>query len=174
LRHRSAIAGTSEEASLTNAPALTADETRCPLCDRNHHDHSSPRGTGVLVVEDDASIAELIAYNLERSGHRVIIAADGVEALRRLRQSAPDLVVLDLLLPLRSGWQVLREMRGGPAHLATVPVLLVTALACERLAADLPRLGAQGLLGKPFAVADLCQTVRELVDAHRGAAAAPS
>jgi DNA-binding response OmpR family regulator len=127
-----------------------------------------------LVVEDDDAIAELIAYNLERSGHRVTIVADGVEALRRLHRSVPDLVILDLLLPLRSGWQVLREMRGGPARLAAVPVLLVTALACERLAKDLPGLGAQGLLGKPFAVADLCQTVRELVDAHRGAAAVPS
>jgi len=126
-----------------------------------------------LVVEDDDAIAELIAYNLERSGHRVTIATDGVEALRRLHQSAPDLVVLDLLLPLRSGWQVLREMRCGPARLATVPVLLVTALACERLAGDLARLGAQGLLGKPFAVDDLCRTVRELIDAHRGAAAPP-
>jgi DNA-binding response OmpR family regulator len=156
-----------------DAPALAPDETRCPLCDRNHHDHTWPRGTRVLVAEDDAAIATLIAYNLERSGYGVTIAADGVEALRRLRQSAPDLVVLDLLLPLRSGWQVLREMRCGPARLAAVPVLLVTALACERLAGDLPRLGAQGLLGKPFAVGELCRTARELIDAHRSAAAPP-
>src|SRR6476619_2536492 len=55
-RHRSAIASTLEEASLTDACALTSDETRCPLCDRNHHDHRLPRGTGVLVVEDDDAI----------------------------------------------------------------------------------------------------------------------
>jgi DNA-binding response OmpR family regulator len=127
-----------------------------------------------LVVEDDAAIATLIAYNLERSGYRVTIAPDGVEALRRLRQSAPDLVVLDLLLPLRSGWQVLREMRAGPARLASVPVLLVTALACERLAGDLPRLGAQRLLGKPFAVDELCQAARELIEGHQEAAAPSS
>lgn len=142
---------------------------RCPLCDRNHQDQTWPQGTRVLVVEDDTAIATLIAYNLERSGYRVTIAADGVEALRRLRQSAPDLVVLDLLLPLRSGWQVLREMRSGSARLATVPVLLVTALACERLAGDLPRLGAQRLLGKPFAVGELCRAARELIVAHREA-----
>jgi DNA-binding response OmpR family regulator len=142
---------------------------RCPLCDRNHQDQTWPQGTRVLVVEDDTAIATLIGYNLERSGYRVTIAADGVEALRRLRQSAPDLVVLDLLLPLRSGWQVLREMRSGSARLATVPVLLVTALACERLAGDLPRLGAQRLLGKPFAVGELCRAARELIVAHREA-----
>jgi PleD family two-component response regulator len=97
------IASTYEEASSTETPGLAADVARCSLCD-NHHDQSWPRETWVLVVEDDAAIATLIAYNLERSGYRVIVAADGAEALRRLRQSAPDLVVLDLLLPLRSGW----------------------------------------------------------------------
>jgi DNA-binding response OmpR family regulator len=163
----SIIASTFEEASSTETP----DVARCPLCDRNHHDQTWPRGTRVLVVEDDAAIATLMAYNLERSGYHVTVAADGVEALRRLRQSAPDLVVLDLLLPLRSGWQVLREMRAGSTRLATVPVLLVTALACERLAGDLPRLGAQRLLSKPFAVAELCRAARELVEAHRHAAA---
>ena len=151
----------------------TPDVTRCPLCERNHYDQTRPRGTRVLVVEDDSAIAALIAYNLERSGYRVTVAADGVEALRRLREAAPDLVVLDLLLPLRSGWQVLREMRAGSARLATVPVLLVTALACERLAGDLPRLGAQRLLGKPFAVGELCRAARELVEAHREAAVPP-
>jgi DNA-binding response OmpR family regulator len=151
------------------------DIARCPLCDHNHHDpETRPRETRVLVVEDDAAIAALIAHNLERSGYRVTIAADGIEALRRLRQSAPDLVVLDLLLPLRSGWQVLREMRTRGARLASVPVLLVTALACERLAGDLPRLGAQRLLGKPFAVAELCRAACELIDARREAAAPPS
>jgi len=128
----------------------------------------------VLVVEDEVAIAALIAYNLERSGHQVTIAADGVEALRRLRRSTPDLVVLDLLLPLRSGWQVLREMRSIPGRLAEVPVLLVTALACERLAGDLPRLGAQGLLGKPFGVSELCRTAGELIHAHRRMPASPS
>jgi DNA-binding response OmpR family regulator len=123
--------------------------------------------TRVLVVEDDVAIANLIAYNLERSGHHVTVASDGAEALRRLRQSPPDLVVLDLLLPLRSGWQVLREMRSGRGRLAAVPVLLVTALACERLARDVEHLGAQGVLGKPFAVAELCRAARELIDAHR-------
>jgi DNA-binding response OmpR family regulator len=123
--------------------------------------------TRVLVVEDDVAIANLIAYHLERSGHHVTVVSDGAEALRRLRQSPPDLVVLDLLLPLRSGWQVLREMRSGRGRLASVPVLLVTALACERLTRDLKDLGAQGVLGKPFAVAELCRAARRLIDAHR-------
>ncbi len=130
--------------------------------------------TRVLVVEDDVAIARLIAFNLERAGYRVTVASDGDEALRRLRQSPPDLVVLDLLLPLRSGWQVLREMRAGRGRLATVPVLLVTALACERLADDLPHLGAQGLLGKPFGVTELCRAARELIDARREPAPPPS
>src|SRR6516165_6249928 len=86
----SVIASPFVEASSMETP----DVTRCPLCERNHYDQTRPRGTRVLVVEDDSAIAALIAYNLERSGYRVTVAADGVEALRRLREAAPDLVVL--------------------------------------------------------------------------------
>ena len=176
-RQRPAIASTVESSSPNEQGSDLGpkpDAADCPLCNRSHSDRARPGVTRVLVVEDDAAIANLIAYNLERSGHHVTVVSDGAEALRRLRQSAPDLVVLDLLLPLRSGWQVLREMRSGTGSLAAVPVLLVTALACERLARDLAHLGAQGLLGKPFAVTELCRAARELIDARRYAAALSS
>jgi len=140
----------------------------CPICDRSHRREARDEAERVLVVEDDPAIANLIAYNLEQDGYRVAIVADGVEALRRLMESPPDLLVLDLLLPLQSGWQVLREMRLRRAStLATLPVLVVSALACERLEQDLARLGAQRVLGKPFALKELLATVRELLDAAR-------
>ena len=176
-RQRSAIASTVESSSPSGEGLdlePKPDAACCPLCNRSHSDRARPDVTRVLVVEDDDAIANLIAYNLERSGHYVTVVSDGAEALRRLRQSAPDLVVLDLLLPLRSGWQVLREMRSEMGRLAAVPVLLVTALACERLARDLAHLGAQGLLGKPFAVTELCRAARELIDARRDASALSS
>ncbi len=176
-RPRSAIASTVESSSPSGQGSdlePKQDAACCPLCNRSHSDRTRPDVTRVLVVEDDDAIANLIAYSLERSGHHVTVVSDGVEALRRLRQSAPDLVILDLLLPLRSGWQVLREMRSGTGRLAALPVLLVTALACERLARDLAHLGAQGLLGKPFAVTEICPAASELIDARRGAAALSS
>jgi DNA-binding response OmpR family regulator len=142
---------------------------QCPICNDNHR-YEPPQANAerIIVAEDDPCIANLIAYNLEQEGYRVSIAADGVEALRQLREAPPDLLVLDLLLPLQSGWQVMREIRAHQGtRLATLPVLIVSALACERLERDLTRLGAQRLLGKPFSVKDLCAVVRELVDETR-------
>jgi len=84
-------------------------------------------------------VASLIAYNLEQDGYRVSLAADGDEALRALIASPPELLVLDLLLPLRSGWQVLRELRSHrERRLSELPVLVVSALACDRLERQLP------------------------------------
>jgi len=140
----------------------------CPLCNGRHRGRRIDRCDRVLVAEDDPAIANLIAYNVERAGYEVAIAADGVEALRRLREDPPDLLILDLLLPLQSGWQVLREMRSQRGmRLATLPVLIVSALACNRLQEEISRMGAQRLLGKPFAVKDLCRTIGELLDASR-------
>ncbi len=137
---------------------------RCPICSDDHRHEPRDEAVRVLVAEDDPCIANLIAYNLEQAGYEVEIAADGGEALRRLREAPPALLVLDLLLPLQSGWQVLRQIRAHEGtRLARLPVLIVTALACERLERDLERIGAQRLLGKPFSVQVLCATVRELI-----------
>jgi len=143
------------------------EEMRCPVCDERHR--AEARGhpaARILVAEDDPAIANLIAYNLEQDGYDVTIAEDGVEALRRLQEAPPQLLILDLLLPLQSGWQVLREMRHREGtRLATLPVLIISALACNRLEHDLARIGAQGLLGKPFAVATLRAMVHQLFEA---------
>jgi DNA-binding response OmpR family regulator len=140
----------------------------CPLCNEHHRGRGIDRSDRVLIAEDDPAIANLIAYNVERAGYEVTIAADGVEALRRLREDPPDLLILDLLLPLQSGWQVLREVRSRLGNrLARLPVLIVSALACDRLEGEIARMGAQRLLGKPFAVKDLCRAVGELLDATR-------
>jgi DNA-binding response OmpR family regulator len=151
---------------------LVSDPTiaLCPICNGRHRGRGTDRPDRVLVAEDDCAIANLIAYNVEQAGAEVAIAADGVETFRMLRESPPDLLILDLLLPLQSGWQVLREMRRRPGtRLATIPVLVVSALACNRLRDEIVRLGAQRLLGKPFAVKDLCRSVAELLEEARAA-----
>ena len=148
--------------------AFDAAPVTCPICSARHRGRPIDRAARVLVAEDDVAIAKLIAYNLELAGADVSIAADGVETLRMLRDAPPDLVILDLLLPLTSGWQVLREMRRRPGTtLASIPVLIVSALACERLRDEIQHLGAQRLLGKPFAVRDLCRNVAELLEEAR-------
>jgi CheY-like chemotaxis protein len=142
--------------------AVLYGDDRCPICAASHRTDAPVGSERILVAEDEPSVASLITYNLEQDGYRVTVAGDGEEALRALVSSPPELLVLDLLLPLRSGWQVLREMRTRRG-LADLPVLVVSALACERLGRQLAALGAQAVIGKPFSVQELRDTVRRLI-----------
>jgi DNA-binding response OmpR family regulator len=144
----------------------------CPICNRGHRNElrGTTRPAKILVVEDEPSIAKLIAHNLEQGGYQVSIAADGVQALRTLREAPPDLLILDLLLPLKSGWQVLRDLRAHrSARLSRLAVVVVSALACERLERQLSVLGAERVLGKPFSVQELLAVARELLSRGRAA-----
>lgn len=110
----------------------------------------------VLVVEDEAHLAETLRYNLESEGYRVRTAGDGLEGLSLARTLQPDLVLLDLMLPAMDGVGVLRGIR----EQSQVPVLLLTARSSE---ADRVRgldLGADDYITKPFSVAELLARVR--------------
>ena len=85
------------------------------------------QGASVLVVDDDATVRELMQRHLERSGFRVITAADGIEALRRARESRPAAITLDITMPGIDGWTVLAALKGDP-QLADIPVVLVSIL----------------------------------------------
>ena len=124
----------------------------------------------ILVVEDDLSISHLISYNLEQAGYRVVTAFDGAEALRSVDSVCPQLVTLDLLLPHRSGWEVLHAIRSHPRkHIATLPVIVLSALCSPHLRADLRRNGVDHCLGKPFSVTELCVLVHSLLAARSDA-----
>jgi class 3 adenylate cyclase len=103
----------------------------------------------VLVVDDNASNRELLARRLMRQGHEVHAAADGAEALALLRQRAVDLVLLDVLMPGRSGADVLRELKADP-DLREVPVLMISALDEIETVIRCIELGAEDYLAKPF------------------------
>ncbi len=114
--------------------------------------------TDVLLIEDEPSIAEAVRFILAREGWRCEQWPEGSGALDRIRALSPRMVILDLMLPGRSGAEVLAELRADPGF-ATLPVLLLTA----RGTANLPP-GADRILPKPFANADLRAMVRELLD----------
>ena len=100
----------------------------------------------VLVVEDEPSIAHLIADSLEQAGYRVEIAEDGEQACARVESFVPDLVTLDLLLPLKSGWQVLEYIRRhAEASVRQVPIIVVSALASQRQQKELQHSGVHSL-----------------------------
>jgi DNA-binding response OmpR family regulator len=113
----------------------------------------------VLVVEDEGDVRRLVRVLLERAGHSVTEAANGVEALRLLRSSAPDLVVLDVTMPELDGWQTLERIR----DLSEVPVLMLTARAGELDKVRGLKGGADDYVTKPFGRQELLARVEALL-----------
>ena len=113
----------------------------------------------VLIVEDDPATIELVRLYLERDGHKVIAATDGLEGLRLAREEDPDLVVLDLMLPSLDGMGVCRILRDE----SNVPIIMLTARAGEedRLA-GLDQ-GADDYITKPFSPRELAARVRAVL-----------
>ena len=124
----------------------------------------------VLVVDDEANIRELCSLYLEQEGFGVITADDGVSALAVARAESPDLIVLDLMLPKKSGYDVTRELRSDAGAIRDVPILMLTARSedVDRIVGL--ELGADDYLGKPFHPRELTARVKAIL---RRAAAAP-
>ena len=119
----------------------------------------------VLVVEDDASIREMLADLLSDAGYGVIEASSGAEALRRLQEQQPDLIVLDLMLPTMSGWEFLDRSRQDLDRL-NLPVMIVSAIAGK---SDYPStLGVAAWFTKPLDIPRFLSAVERLAGAaHR-------
>jgi DNA-binding response OmpR family regulator len=114
----------------------------------------------ILVVEDEEDLASLVEVNLRLSGYEVSTAGDGGEALEAVAQRQPDLILLDVMMPVLDGWQVLRRLKEDE-EFADIPVVMLTALSEER---DIIRGHLQGAvryLTKPFEMKVLLRTVEE-------------
>jgi two-component system phosphate regulon response regulator PhoB len=116
----------------------------------------------VLVVEDEADIAALVAYQLTREGFRVETAATGTEALQAVSREVPDLVVLDRMLPGLSGDEVLRALRSEPAT-RSIPILVLTAKREQEDRIQGLELGADDYLTKPFSPRELVLRVQSIL-----------
>ena len=116
----------------------------------------------VLVVEDEDALATLLDYNLMKEGFRVERAADGEEALLRVSEEPPDLVVLDWMLPKVSGVEVCRQLRAGTETRRT-PVLMLTARGEETDKVRGLDTGADDYLVKPFSMSELVARIRALL-----------
>lgn len=103
----------------------------------------------ILVVDDDHSIVKVISSYLEKAGFQVLPAYDGEMALHQIRRERPDLVVLDLMMPNRSGWDVTRIVRTDPA-LAATPIIMLTARVEDTDKIVGLELGADDYITKPF------------------------
>ncbi|MDQ3170377.1 MAG: response regulator transcription factor [Acidobacteriota bacterium] len=128
----------------------------------------------ILVVEDDPDISELIAHYLTRAGHDVDRLAHGGEAPRRVRESPPDLIVLDLMLPGLDGLMVCQALRADPAT-AAIPIIILTARGEETDRVTGLELGADDYVTKPFSPKELVARVGALLRrSSRPAAATPA
>ncbi len=123
----------------------------------------------ILVVEDTPAYAEALERTLALEGHRVFLATRAQEALARASAEAPDLVVLDLGLPDRDGYHVLRELRGRGNE---CPVLILSARSLESDKVEGFRLGADDYVTKPFGAMELLARISAMLGRARPAAAA--
>lgn len=116
----------------------------------------------ILVVEDEDALATLLDYNLMKEGFRIERAADGEEALLKISEEAPDLVVLDWMLPKVSGVEVCRQIRAGTDTRRT-PVIMLTARSEEADKIRGLETGADDYVVKPFAMSELVARIRALL-----------
>ena len=118
--------------------------------------HEQP--SSVLVIEDDPDMRTLLVLMLEDRGHRVLAASDGREGLDVLRHESPDLILLDMKMPVMDGWEFARRYRATSP--APSPIVVMTAAEDPRQRAE--EVGAAGWLGKPVELDLLYDTVDEL------------
>jgi two-component system, OmpR family, response regulator MtrA len=112
----------------------------------------------IVIADDDVDIRDLVLFKLTGEGHDVVAVADGVAALDVCRRLRPDLVVLDVMMPGKSGFDVVTEIRADPA-LADVPVVLLTARPREHTEVE----GVNVYMTKPFSPRELAAVVTSLI-----------
>jgi excisionase family DNA binding protein len=129
-------------------------------------DRSGPGGSSngplVLVVDDDARIREYVRVNLEMEGYVVREASSADEALQAIEDQAPDLVLLDVVMPGVDGWQMLQRMQ--ERH-GSIPVIMFSGQVDENAAGEATERGARGFIGKPFDPQQLIERAKQLVPA---------
>jgi two-component system phosphate regulon response regulator PhoB len=113
----------------------------------------------ILVIEDEPDLLEVIQYNLDREGHKVIACRNGEQGLSRIRTDNPDLVILDLMLPGMDGVEVCRQVKADPVTRA-IPIIMVTAKSEESDIVLGLGIGADDYITKPFSPRELVARVK--------------
>ncbi len=123
---------------------------------------ASPRDVKILVVDDEPEILELLVPFLQSLGYRVSEAQDGDQALEKILNERPNIVVLDVMMPGLGGWEIARYVRQR-AELDPVRIIMATGIGPQTNAATSPLYGADAYLDKPFALEELDRTVKEVI-----------
>ncbi|NMG42998.1 response regulator [Aromatoleum toluvorans] len=116
----------------------------------------------ILIADDEQNIVISLEFLMKREGYEVSIANDGDEAARRIRAEKPDLVLLDVMMPKKSGFEVCQEVKSDP-ELQSVRILMLTAKGRDTEVAKGLALGADAYMTKPFSTKELVERVRSLL-----------
>ncbi|MDF2694522.1 MAG: response regulator [Labilithrix sp.] len=120
----------------------------------------SRSGLSILVADDDPEWLNIIVEALSYKGYRVVTAKHGREALELVESEHPNLILLDMKMPVMDGWTFAKALR--ERHGRSIPIVVITAVEDSQLRAD--ELGAEGELGKPFNMQQLYDVVEDLLD----------
>lgn len=115
-----------------------------------------------MAVDDDHVIRGLLEVNLEMEGHDVVTAVDGRDALEKVREHAPDLIILDVMMPNVNGWQVAEQLKGDPIT-SHIPIIFLSARAMEADIRKGATLGVESYVTKPFDPIELMDLVNRLL-----------
>ena len=115
---------------------------------------TAPSKGTVLIADDDPEILTMLSIRLSKKGYKVLEAADGLQTLHMARSQRPDLVLLDVMMPGKNGWEVARELRGDAA-LADIGIVMLTAIGEKVNEMTSPLYGADDFVDKPFDFAEL-------------------
>jgi DNA-binding response OmpR family regulator len=116
----------------------------------------------VLIADDEPNIVISLEFLMKREGHEVSVARDGQQALDAIRSVRPDLVLLDVMMPFKTGYEVLQELRADEA-IAHTKVLMLTAKGRDTDTAKGLALGADAYMTKPFSTKELAERVRQML-----------
>ena len=116
----------------------------------------------ILLVDDDTEILESMRAVLENKGYRILVARDGNAGLTIAEREGPDLIVLDMMMPKKSGFLVLEKLKGRPGGL--IPTIMITGNEGSRHRAYAEMLGVRDYIRKPFAMEKLVRSVEKILD----------
>ncbi len=117
----------------------------------------------IVLAEDEPQIARLIEFKLKKEGYQVTWKENGEEALKAIKADKPDLILLDIMMPVMGGYEVLRRLKEDE-NLKSVPVIMLTARAHEKDVVKGIAMGAEDYITKPFHPAELLVRVKKILD----------
>jgi chemosensory pili system protein ChpA (sensor histidine kinase/response regulator) len=114
----------------------------------------------VMVVDDSITVRKITSRLLEREGYRVVLAKDGVDALEHMRDSLPQVMLVDIEMPRMDGFDLTRNVRADP-RLKQLPIIVISSRTAEKHRTQAAQLGVNAFLGKPYPEAELLELVAQ-------------